>query len=57
MPFPDPKDYESFEDFEKAWHHAYQQHNPSWRTQEMYLNGQFDELPFIEWEKAGGVFH
>lgn len=43
----------SFEKFKRDWHAAFCDTNdPS--AHSMYWDGQFDELPYAEWEDAGG---
>ena len=41
-------DWESFDDFQRAWHAMI---IPKPSKDSMYWDGQFDELPFDEWEE------
>jgi len=46
-----PRDvYKNFEDFERAWHKNYQHYNPNWKNS-MYMDGQFDEIPYWLWDE------
>lgn len=40
----------SFETYEKWWHKNYQKNNPNFRNT-IYMDGQFDELPYLQWEE------
>lgn len=42
-------DWESFDDFEEAWWAAQPPHNPNCQSC-LRCNGQFDELPYADWE-------
>lgn len=53
MSSPNPKDFNSFEEFDKAWHEHFQASNPRWRESEMYANAQYDSIPYGIWEDAG----
>lgn len=44
----------SFEEYNTAWHaHVCRNGNPP--KESMYWDGQFDEIPYADWEDAGGV--
>lgn len=42
--------FKSFEDWEKVWHKNFQRRNPKWK-ESIYVDGQFDDIPFIMWDK------
>lgn len=49
--WPRPKDFESFEAFDQAWHASFKKNNPNWMKDGMYCNAQYDELPHLAWEE------
>ncbi len=43
--------FRTFSDWNCAWHQAFQRHSTNWKDSDMYTNGQFDEIPYIEWDE------
>lgn len=41
--------FHSFEDWETVWHLNFKRRNPKYK-QSMYMDGQFDEFPYIMWD-------
>lgn len=43
--------WKDFESFNTWWHRVLKEKNPDWRNHEMYMNGQFNEVPYFLWDE------
>ncbi len=43
--------FEDLDSFVAWWHKKFKEVNPNWKQSELYLNGQFDEMPYWHWEE------
>lgn len=41
--------FPTFDDWNEVWHKMWKRKHPNW-AETMYVDGQFDELPYIIWE-------